>query len=687
MTAHEDFSTLFERLPIGAYRCTAEGKLLRANAALVRLCRATSEDHARIFVNEDQGDWYLDTSRREQFRKALFETGEVVRFESEVRLATGAETRWISENAHLVKDSAGKVLYYEGTIEDITEQRHAQQALDLAFRRYQALTSKSQSASIVCSADGQILFASEAVNTLLGYSANDMVGTNLFDTMHPEDLAEHRAEFARVALNENSGQESVARHLHADGTWRFLASLASDAREDDAVGGLIVYWRDVTETHMARLRLRTIAETDSLTGLVSRAQFERTCVERLEARFALETPSAIFFIDLDNFKFANDSYGHWVGDQILIASARRLRELCQSDELVARIGGDEFAVFTAGEHAKHPEAFAASIVRLLSHPIKIGAIQFEVSASVGVACCPRDSQQFDELLRFADQAMFEAKAQSRNTYCVFTLELERRAREQSNLITDLRHAINLNEFIVFYQPQVDMASGELLGVEALVRWNHPARGIVAPDEFIRVAEEQGLISAIGLQVLQIAVPQIAKWRKVTGRALRLAINVSARQLRDRTLGAKLFELLSQHDLPPEALEIEVTESILIEASREGRDLLAEMRALGLRIVLDDLGVGYSSMAYLRQFPVDGVKIDRGFVEGLPFSAVDMAIVRSIISLARELNLSIVAEGVEVAAQRTHLLSENCITGQGFLFARPLPADLFETQGWLDTSLH
>jgi diguanylate cyclase (GGDEF)-like protein/PAS domain S-box-containing protein len=676
----DDFSTLFELLPIGAYRMSPEGEMLRANAALVRLNGAKDEAELRTYKNED---WYVQPTRRAEFLALLRTNGVVNSFVSEVIEQSTGVRRWISENAHMVRDTSGRVIYYEGTAEDITQSKETERTLQFVLNRFQALTAKSHNATVICDVQGTIHYANDAVRALFGVAPESMIGTNLFDTMHPEDQPEHRAEFARVAEHTNSGEESVARHLHADGTWRYLASFASDARNDESIDGMIVYWRDVTEAHLARLHLRQLAEIDSLTGVHTRANFEFRSLALLESLAAEGGRAALYFIDLDNFKLANDSYGHAVGDRVLAAIAARLRTLCPEDALLARLGGDEFAILSATpDGAMVAIEFAQRIVSAVSVPMQIDAMRFDITASVGVAVFPDHATRFTELLRFADQAMFAAKAASRNTFCVFDPNLEAQARARAALISDLRWAVDADEFTVFYQPQIDLVSNRLVGVEALVRWQHPHRGLVEPNDFIAIAEEQRLINRIGLSVINKAVAQIAQWRKVTGRALRLAINVSARQLQDRSLAAYLSELLKQHHLPAEAIEVEVTESLLIESSTAGHDPLEDLRRLGTRIVLDDLGVGYSSIAYLRRLPVDGVKLDRSFLEGLPSDAVDSAIVRSLISLARELNLTVVAEGVERVEQRDYLLAERCDVAQGYLFARPLPAAVFEAEGWL-----
>lgn len=684
MPSNHDFSSLFAFLAIGAYRAAPDGKILRVNPALIRFIGAANESEAIALGNSSASNWYVDGGRREVFRGMLFGEGRVAQFESRVRIPNSTEIRWISENAHVVRDERGEVLFYEGTVEDITPRKNAEAALELALRRYYALTAKSQSATLVCDIDGTIRFASEAVYLLLGYRPHETVGSRVFETMHEEDRDRYQQEFERLASSEFNGEEVIARHRHKDGSWRYIASLVSDARDDEAVGGLIVYSRDVTDAHIARMRLRSLSETDSLTGQYSRAMFERTAAEALERAHQLQLHVALFFVDLDNFKLANDSYGHWFGDQILIATGRRLRAIVGDGDLVGRLGGDEFAVLALlnENELQSIEERAATIVRELAKPIRVDATQFEVTVSVGVACYPSDAGSYSELLRFADQAMFAAKAASRNTYRVFTAALERRVRERVNMIGDLRRAVSNREFVVYYQPQVDMANAQLVGVEALVRWQHPVRGVLAPAEFIAVAEDQGLINAIGLQVIELAIPQIARWRAEHQCDLRLAINVSAQQFRDSAFARRLRILLQRYELSANAVEVEVTESILLAANRDGRNVIEDLRNIGVRIVLDDLGVGYSSMAYLRQFPVDGVKLDRGFVQGLPNNAVDAAIVRSIISLTRELGLTLVAEGVEDHSQREYLVGAGCVVGQGYLFSTPVALDEFERAGWL-----
>jgi diguanylate cyclase (GGDEF)-like protein/PAS domain S-box-containing protein len=683
MSGSDDFSTLFELLPIGAYRSAPSGEQLRANPALVRLNGYSSERELLAAVKNIGDSWYVQDGRRDEFKKAMEEHGEVKGFVSEIYRHCTRERIWISENAHVVRDAAGNVAYYEGTIEDITYQRNAELALQRAVHRYEALTAKSQSVTLVCDVEGNVSYVSDSIRWLLGTTADEFVGRNLFDTMHEDDLVEHKNELRRVAIGKNTGEESVARHRHRDGSWRYLASLATDARNDEAIGGIVVYWRDVTETHLARVWLNEVADTDALTGLTNRACFERTARDILRQAGSENRPAVLYFIDLDDFKVANDSYGHIVGDRVLRFVAERIELTAPVGSLIGRFGGDEFAVLcTTNATRTEIHQFAHALIQAIAKTVHVEALEFDITASIGIALFPEHATDYTELLRFSDQAMYAAKALSRNTYCLFTPEFERKARARADLVVDLKRSLIAREITVYFQPQVNLRSGGLTGVEALARWQHPTKGLVSPGEFIALAEEQGLINQIGVQVLEQTMAQLALWRRNTGRSLRAAINVSARQLRDRTLLVRLYELLAEHQLPADTIEVEVTESVLLNASTAGRDFLEELRHLGVRVILDDLGVGYSSMAYLRQFSVDGVKIDRGFVQGLPGNAIDVAIVRALIGLARELNLTIVAEGVETEAQREFLLQSRCDIAQGYLLSPPISADEVERAGWL-----
>ncbi len=672
--ADENFSSLFDLLPIGAYRSTPEGRQLRANAALVKLNGYRSEAEMLSAVNSIGSEWYVDVGRRDEFLRLVQTQSFVSDFISEVYRHNSREPIWIREHAHAVRDALGNIAYYEGTVEDISAERAAQQEVAISERRFRAMTEKAQVVTVICTRDGTVTYASPACKFTLGVEPQKLLGTLIFDWVHPEDRGKGEREFARVIAGTNSGTETVSRFRHSDGSWRHLSAIGNSALADDAVRGVILNFRDVTDARLAEQRLTILATIDMLTGLKNRGAFEAAAMVELELVRA--TPgrcAALYFIDLDRFKLINDSVGHAIGDRVLREVGRRLDANAPERAIVGRLGGDEFAMLLpCGDTSSTPEIIAADIVAALSVAMQIDDMEFKVTASVGVCIFPEHAETFELMLRYADLAMLDAKSTRRDAFRVFNSALAVVAQNRISLVEELRKALLLGQLEVFYQPQVSLTDAELMGLEALVRWRHPTRGLLMPDSFIGLAEDVGLISAIGEIVAERAVSDVARWQVAYGRPLTLALNVSALQLRDATFIEQLRDILKRHDFPAQSLELEITESALVASLDLAPGVLRALHRLGARVVLDDLGVAYSSLAYLKQFQVHGVKLDRGFVVGVPSDGTDCAIVRAIISLARSLKLRVIAEGIEHTEQRMYLIDQGCAEGQGFLFAKPLP---------------
>lgn len=668
----DDFSSLFDLLPIGAYRSTADGKQLRANSALVRLNGYDSEAEMLAAVNDIAVEWYVQPGRREAFRAEMHSRGFVSGFVSEIFRHKTRERIWIREHAHAVTDASGAIRYYEGTVEDISAQRGVEAEVGASERRFRALTEKAQVITLVCDVAGRISYASQATQAILGRDCATLLQTTVFDLIHPEDRATDQAEFRLVASRTNSGVETVSRFRHADGSWRYLASLGNNALADEAVRGIVVNLRDVTEAHMAQQRLNEAANIDALTALPNRFAFEAATTQAIADARKTGHHVALYFIDLDHFKLVNDSLGHPAGDRLLRAIARRLRDAVPAEAIVARLGGDEFAMLDpAAGSMTEVHSLARQVLQTLSSPLLLDDISFQTSASIGVSVFPAHGDSFASLLKNADLAMFQAKSEQRDAYRVFDAGLAKNAETRTALMADLRFALNARQFEVFYQPQVSLRDGTLTGLEALVRWRHPKRGLVEPAAFIPLAEELGLIGRIGQLVIEQALTQASQWRSRFGLTFTLALNVSALQLRDPAFIEYLRDQLLACDASPAWVEIEITESALVQSIENALGALNTLRAMGVRVVIDDLGVAYSALSYLKRFQVDGIKLDRGFVAGVPDSAVDSAITRSIIALAGSLKLRLVAEGVERESQRHYLLQHGCHEAQGYLFSRPL----------------
>jgi diguanylate cyclase (GGDEF)-like protein len=434
------------------------------------------------------------------------------------------------------------------------------------------------------------------------------------------------------------------------------------------LGGWVVTYEDVTERHKAQARVAHMARHDSLTDLPNRTLFREKMGEGLNQVAIAGGAMAVLCFDLDNFKTVNDRLGHAAGDRLLRWVAARLKENVGEHDTVARLGGDEFAVLQRGPQPQSAEKLARRLVEIIGHPPPLESQSIHVGASVGIAIAPDHGLDADELMKCADLALYQAKARGRGAYQLFEPEMEEEARSRHALEHDLRGALEAREFHLVFQPQVRLDSSELTGFEALLRWKHPSRGFVSPAEFIPIAEENGLIVPIGEWVLRTACATAASWPDVT-----VAVNLSPVQFRSRGLAAMVTSALAEAGLPPQRLELEVTETALLDDSEATIEILHQLRALGVRVSLDDFGVGYSSLSYLRKFPFDRIKIDRSFVGTLGESPESVAIVRTIASLGAVLGVETTAEGVETEEQLDFVRECGCTAVQGYYFGRPCPA--------------
>ena len=678
MPIHPATDSLFDLLLIGAYRSTIDGRQVRTNLALAQLNGYASE-HEAVAAMGNLSQWYVDPARRDAFLTQMQTHGYVTNFISEVYRHKTRQRAWVSETAHVLRDASGEIVMLEGTVEDITERLRSESLLRESERRFRALTERAQVATAIVEPDGHILYASASVRSLFGISPERLIGTNLFDSMHEDDLAEHRAELYNVTQRKNTRQESVARHRHSDGGFRYIASLADDCTDDPAVRGIVVNWRDVTEHIQDQERLEALAKTDALTGLNNRMHFERLCQHRLAEGESAGHRFAMLFIDLNRFKLVNDAHGHTVGDAVLCEVAKRLQAAVSPDDTLARLGGDEFGLLVPLLADGDDAARAAQLLEAMVEPLLVLGMSFDLGASIGIALYPHDAQSFNELLAHADLAMFAAKGRGVSHAERFAPELAEKARHQLMVATDLRMAVERNELFACYQPIIDMQTGLWRGVEALARWQHPTRGLLMPTEFITTAEEQGLIGRVGRTIACEAIAQVGHWSHRFSVPLRLTINVSAHQLREVSFVEFIASRLKASGLPPKRLFVELTESVLVDADLASVNTVNALRSLGVRVVLDDLGAGYSSLAYLKRLRIDLVKLDRSFVQGVPHRRVDVAIVRALSTLARSLGIHVVAEGIETTEQADFLKAEGVIFGQGFLFERPLSVAQIETR--------
>jgi diguanylate cyclase (GGDEF)-like protein/PAS domain S-box-containing protein len=544
--------------------------------------------------------------------------------------------------------------------------------------RFRSLVQNASDVTMVLGADTAVSYVTPPVQRVLGWDPAELLGVELADLVHPEEAAYARAFYAEFDGGENSATVEW-RVRHRDGSWRQFEVVNASLLDDDAVRGIVATLRDVTERRALERELEHQAFHDRLTGLANRALFRDRLEHALARRNRNQHPVAVLLLDLDDFKVVNDSLGHAAGDRLLVMVADRLRGRLRASDTIARLGGDEFAVLL-DEPAAADEAtrVAGRLIEALAAPYQLDGRELFVRASIGVALAARAGQPADELLRDADMAMYAAKARSRGGYQVFQPELHQAAIGRLALEADLQRGIEEGQFSLRYQPILELASGRLVGLEALLRWRHPERGWVAPPDFIPAAEASGQIVPIGRFVLRQACRQAVAWQaRFPGRPLRMSVNVSARQLQEPEVAEDIRRVVADSGLDPRLLVLEITESVLVQDVEAMAAKLRALTAYGLRVAVDDFGTGYSSLSYLHRFPVHLLKIDKSFTDRVDQGFDEAALARAIVRLGQALHLDTVAEGVETASQLAALRELGCTFGQGYHFAEPLEPDAVE----------
>jgi len=544
--------------------------------------------------------------------------------------------------------------------------------LQRSEERFRSLVRNASDGVVVLGADGQIKYESPAVERILGRSTDAPPERAAMADIHPDDRATVERRYADVAAVSGSEASFEFRARHADGSWRLLEAIAKNLVDDPAVGGVVVNFRDITERKGLEEQLRHQAFHDVLTGLANRSLFRDRLAHALARASREALPTAVLYLDIDDFKAVNDRLGHAEGDRLLIMVGQRLVAATRAGDTVARLGGDEFAVIVEETEPAEASRAADRILQALAEAFDLGGRQTTVRASIGIAIHDVDGGDADELLRRADIAMYATKARGGDGHAMYEARLYEATLARMEAKADLQGALDRGELRVAYQPIVDMESGTILGAEALMRWEHPERGPIPPSEFIPLAEESGLIIELGRWILETACRQTREWQQLSGRAdLTISVNLSGRQIADADLVGDVGRVLATTGLEPACLTLEITETTLVRDVETTIAAFRALKALGVRLAIDDFGTGYSSLSYLRQFPIDVLKIDRSFVASLDEGNDSSALVRSILNLSATLRLDTVAEGIETQEQRHALESLGATRGQGYLFARPM----------------
>ena len=671
--SEELFRAAFEQASVGITVADLDLGYQQVNDRYCAMLGYTREELLRMTV----ADVNLPENIAEahEFRRQLV-SGEVRLTVREKQLIRKDGSRlWVSISTSVVRGDRGEPKRFISVLQDISDVRSATDALRATEQQFTQLASNIPQAFWISDVQlRETIYVSPAAEPILGVPL-EVLRENpraLVRAVHPEDRARVR-KARRFAAG--GGYNETYRIQRPDGSVRWVQDRGFPVH--DAAGRvyrIAGIAEDVTERRAGEDRLRQMAHFDLLTKLPNRVLFYDRLGQALAQARRHEWMLAVVFIDLDRFKNVNDTLGHVTGDVLLTQVAHRLMQSVRAEDTVGRLGGDEFAILL--NHLGDPadaSVVAQKILQSFDQPFDLDGSDIYITASIGLTLFPVDNTDQDGLIRNADAAMYRAKELGRNTFQFYRPEMNERARKMLRMESSLRRALERQEFILYYQPKVSISTGKITGLEALLRWLHPERGLVAPAEFIPVLEETGLIRQAGAWVLEQVCRDVRKWMKAGVPRLPVAVNLSARQFVARDLGPGIQAMLEEQGIDPRWLEVEITETSLMENPDEASRTLEYLGTLGIRLALDDFGTGYSSLAYLKRFPLDSLKIDRSFVQGIGTDVDDATITRAVISIAHSLDLRVVAEGVEDETQLAVLRQYGCDEIQGFLFAQPMPA--------------
>jgi Amt family ammonium transporter len=670
--AQARYRRIFDNAVEGIFLTTPDGRYLDVNPALASIYGFATSDALITHFKDIKHQLYVEPKRRDQFIRLLERDKRVIGFESQVRKRDG-EVIWITENARAVYDGDGGISYYEGTVMDITDRKRAENDLEIQRAYFSQLFANSPQAIVIIDTRRNVVNCNAGFEQLFGYRAVDIIGFGMRALIVPDELQVECENMRNVILDGRTVQGETSRR-HRNGTLIPVDMIGFPVRVGTAINGIVYIYQDISERKSFEAQITHQAFHDALTGLPNRTLFGERLERALErSRRRPELFYAVLMIDLNKFKAINDSLGHPVGDQLLIEVGKRLTSCVRTVDTVARLGGDEFAIILE-EFPSRKELLkiARRTHSVLCEPLVLCGNDITPGASIGIVPRMADYTSAEDVLRDADIAMYRAKQLGKGLM-LFDQRMHQELVESINLEAELREVLATDGLTLHYQPIVTVDEEQLQGFEALVRWDHPLRGMVPPDRFIPLAEETGLIVDLGKWVIAEACRTLKRWQETLPgtRHLTMSVNVSCRQFSKPGLVDHVMAVLHQHNLDPACLKIEVTESVLMHDLDRMVMELNRLRALGVRIAIDDFGTGYSSLAYLRRMPIDHLKIDRSFISGFAGTGENDQIVRSIITLARSLGLTVIAEGVENREQLERLRTLNCDQAQGFMFSRPV----------------
>ena len=674
--SEEKYRLLFERSPLPMWVYDAQTlSILATNDAAVRFYGYSRDELLSMRVgdisySDNTGALLLKLS------KAIPELTNTGAWKHRKKDGTATDVEVVSHEILF----AGRRAMLE-LMNDVTERKRAEEALQKREEHFRSLIENASDLILITNSHGTLSYISPSADRALYYSPEELIGRNLFEFIHPEDFSNAFAAMERTLQSPGEGQPVEWRIKHKLGHWRVYEAIGKCVLDYGHEPSIVLNARDITERRAAEEKLMHDALHDPLTDLPNRLVF----LDRLGQAIKRSKRNsnylfAVLFLDLDHFKLVNDSLGHLVGDELLIAMSRRLERCLRPGDTIARMGGDEFTMILEDlEDTDAVEQIAARIQMEIAAPFQVGEQLIYTTASIGIAFSDSHYSSPEEMLRDADTALYQAKGLGKSCHAIFNATMHDQAVKLLELRTDLVLALERNEFRVYYQPVVSLRSGRITGFEALVRWQHPTYGMLAPGQFIGVAEETNLIGPLGLWVLREACTRTLEWQTLYPHSpqLSISVNLSVRQLAQPDLDTQIQRVLNETGFAPESLKLEITESIFMKNPEAMASILSRLNSLGVQLQLDDFGTGYSSLSYLHKFPFDNLKIDRAFVSNMNTNAKNAQIVRTIVMLAHNLGMGVTAEGVETIEQLSELTAINCEEGQGYFFSMPVDGSQVE----------
>jgi len=665
----EMFQSMIQNAPVGMY-IVEDGQYSYINSHFCNIIGYEEEELLSGLVTPEtlihQDDLPLF---QENINKRL--SGEVTNVRYRVRIIK-KDGNLIFVEIHATKILSNDKLILVGSIFDVTEEVKAHIKLKENQERFKSLFNNNPDAIFSFDLNGKFTDVNPSCEALTGYSVNELLEMSFTPLILSEDLPVAIHNFEKAGQGYTNTQDlSITTK---EGSRKHLNVTTFPMKVDGKIVGAYGIAKDITEKVEYNKKMEELAFYDPLTALPNRRLFEDRLQQVVDYSKEAKYKTAVLFIDLDRFKFINDSLGHHFGDEFLKCVSERLKDNLRKTDTISRFAGDEFAIMLPKTSDDEAIKLAQRLNLALSEPFTISGHSVSVSASIGIAFSNGNVENAVELIKNADTAMYYTKKYGKNNFTVYSQELDLDTSYKLTIEKDLKTAIGNKEFVLHYQPIIDLNSGKISGMEALIRWEHPMFGLLSPDKFIPISEESGQIFSIGKWVLYTACTQNKKWQKQGYPPFKISVNISTIQLQHQRFVEIVEGILEETELDSKWLELEVTESILMEDTDHMRENLVKLKKLGVSIAIDDFGTGYTSLSYLRQFSFDRVKIDRSFINDINHGLNGKAITSTIISLAQKLNMGVIAEGIENEIQLSFLKDEQCDAGQGYYFSRPLPAE-------------